>query len=1146
MTILYKIAKILGFKTTNAISKNQNIVIGSNGVNIQNIDNHYAAPEQIGLKSKQVLTIEAFVKEYENSKLATPISNEFFGRETEIIDLLKSIENNKITIVTGSGGLGKTRLCREVLSLFEKENPDFASFCIVNKFDSIYADLRYIFDSNKKCIIFIDDANRQSQHLSQLLAIMREPNLKDIRLLITVRDYAVNHIKNTCLDYGCETVNIEKMTDEMITSILGSDNFGIKNQTYVKKILSIADGNPRLAIMAALVALEKQNIDVLNNVSDVFELYFSTYLNDHKELNDPHIRKILGLIGFFYVIDLDNEEFYTPLIERFSIDVKTFRQSIDLLENLELIGYSEDKNAIRISEQNLGNYFFYCCFIRDSLLSFETLINYYFETHNRRFTEGVVSANNHFGEALVRDKLTPILRTHLLNLEEDKTPLKEKILKTFWFYLPDETLAYVSNELTKLESPNTLHFKTEYDNRLYWHERDNSYLELISPFIQYPFATHFEIAIELGFENVRKQPELMPKWIKKLTDRVGFEHDDAYNDFFRQTKLFEVVISNAQAGKLEYVTAFFPLAEFFLKTEYQVHKSERNFKVTFYQYPLPFNETVRAFRAKIWKSVGDNYELNTDASNKILTSTHSFHSKKNPQFIGFDLSYTLPLISQKMNPNEVQHCLLVHGYCANLKNFEGIETEELIVLKKQFTNQKFEWLSILDKNKYRNKKWYEFDFEDDYEKFIEAKKKEIDSYCDFKNLSEFQSFYKIYLELINTNNSIARDLAWSLDVILNKHWTTDADLCISFLSWMLLEDNLNGYTPHLVFWSAFDNQQRTIDLFRLANNFLFKEKDYWLMHFFDIIPENLLNVELYEGFIDRVKKFDLSVTFHRETIKKFATLNPSIYSEWLKIVTDKIRNENKLIHVWYDFFEHSIEYFTDEDLPLVKELYLAQNAQQQHYDLGHKDFLAILKRDNSFLKDFIKFEHGDDQFKQGDSHTNLGIIWELENAEFLVEEAIILSRSLVIVCMSPFEFYANVFFYGVKTEFNERVKQFFLDFVTKYSDKYKLMQVIFNIVKTSFNGFYETLFKHFLKLNHNSDDFEKIKWEERTGGLIAAGGTIFGEIAAHELKKILKWVDEMPNPLKYINHKAILQQRISNEENYAKVERRRNFSKDDF
>ncbi len=1129
--------------------KNQNIVKCSSNVTIINADTYNAAPDKLTLAtSKQVLSVERFVEEYENSRLATPLSNQFFGRENELQELQNSLSTNTITIVTGSGGVGKTRLCREAIAQFRQKYPHFRTLCIVNKLDSIYSELRLIFDSNENYLILIDDANRQNQHLSQLLAVMREKHVGQIRLLITVRDYAVNLIKTMCSDYKLNSINIEKMTDEAITPILGSKDFGITNPDYVRKILAIADGNPRLAIMAARVVLEKKNIDELNNVSDVFEQYFSTYLTDHKELDNVNVRKTLGLIGFFYVIDLENEDFYKSLLEQFDLNLAVFKQNIELLEGLELIGFSEDKNIVRIAEQNLGNYFFFCCFIRDSHLSFEILLKHYFYTHKKRFTEGVVSANNHFGREIVKTKLTPILRDYLRNIGNESDSQKIKFLELFWFYLSDETLAYIDSQVEAMPTPTLPHFETQSKEDYPWFEERStvSFIELLRKFLLFPFTTDFEVAIELGFKNVRRQPSLMPNWIKMLTDTIGFDYEDAKTDFFRQRMLFDVLIRNTEEEKPEYLSAFFPLATFFLKTEYSINRSERNHKVLFYQYPIPYGETTKLFRARIWQFLLDNYEMDSEASYKLLDSFCSRFSKNDGIFADFDLAYVLPLINQKLNPNNINHCLLVHQYCYQLKRFMEIESSDLITLKERFKNQKFEWLAVLDKNKYRNKNWYDSDFGDDYESMLKAKEEEIRLYFNFENLNDFEHFYSIYLELVDSNNSIAHDLAWSLDILLEKHWQQNNDLCLSFLHYLISGNKVNGFIPHRVFVAAFKEFDKAASLYRFIIAYSFKEKDSWLMRFFNTIPQEFINADFYSGFIEMVKNLSNPSEFHWGTIEKFIPINSNIYSEWLRVIVTKHENGCK-IYLWHGFIKKSINYFSDTDLPFLKRLYFQQMDNYNHFDLDHKGFLAILKRDNTFLEDFIRFVHQDSNgLKQGNDHTNLSIIWELENAEDLIEEGIILSRSLVYVFMSPFEFYANVFFNGVKLEYTERIQLFFINFTSKHNLEIESMQVIINIVKTSFRDFYENIFKCFLSLNQNSEDFKKIKWEERTGGIIRGGGTIFGEMNSHELKTILKWVEEMPHPARYVHHKVYLRERIANEELYAKSERRRNFSNDDF
>ena len=153
----------------------------------------------------------------------------------------------------------------------------------------------------------MDDANRIDA-FSQITSFYRSVNKGKLKIIITVRDYAYHIIENLCKDFFPKRTDLEKFTDEQIIDIIKSDSFKILNPDYQKEIVRIADGNPRLAIMTSLLAKEKQNIGVLYDVSDLFEKYFSTFINDDGEFADALIIRCLGLIAFFHAIPYKNTE----------------------------------------------------------------------------------------------------------------------------------------------------------------------------------------------------------------------------------------------------------------------------------------------------------------------------------------------------------------------------------------------------------------------------------------------------------------------------------------------------------------------------------------------------------------------------------------------------------------------------------------------------------------------------------------------------------------------------------------------------------------------------------------------------------------------------------------------------------------------
>jgi len=107
------------------------------------------------------------------------------------------------------------------------------------------------------------------------------------------------------------------------------------------------------------------------------------------------------------VISYKNKELTISIINNFEIDYDVFISRILLLEKLELVELHDE--YVKISEQNISTYFFYIAFIRDDLLSFETILVKYFSNNSERFAECVISANNTFGYQNVMEKLQPIV-----------------------------------------------------------------------------------------------------------------------------------------------------------------------------------------------------------------------------------------------------------------------------------------------------------------------------------------------------------------------------------------------------------------------------------------------------------------------------------------------------------------------------------------------------------------------------------------------------------------------------------------------------------------------------------------------------------------------------------------------------------------
>ncbi|MER3374576.1 MAG: hypothetical protein RIM83_08055 [Allomuricauda sp.] len=200
----------------------------------------------IALETGQMLPFEKFISEYNNkaNQLSTPIDNVFFHRSAELKQIEDALSNKDLVILSGAPGVGKTKIGIESIQNFKQKNPSFESYVIAKKDVDIFEDLKIQLRPDRDYILLIDDANRQLPNLKQIFGVFKENRPGQLKLVITIRNYALVDIKDCSIEFVSETIDIPKFTDEEITEILKSDSFGIINHKYQKKIVEIADGNP--------------------------------------------------------------------------------------------------------------------------------------------------------------------------------------------------------------------------------------------------------------------------------------------------------------------------------------------------------------------------------------------------------------------------------------------------------------------------------------------------------------------------------------------------------------------------------------------------------------------------------------------------------------------------------------------------------------------------------------------------------------------------------------------------------------------------------------------------------------------------------------------------------------------------------------
>lgn len=1087
--------------------------------------------EYLGLPydTGQIVSIDRFIKEYNgaSNSIATPLDNIFLHRDNELKELNDTLKKSDFIILTGIPGVGKTKIAIEAINSFLNENNSYTAFCISNKHHSLLVDLYQYFDKEKDYVLFVDDANRIDS-FKEIIGFYKHGRSGNLKIIVTARNYAYNDILNACHDFKPSSITLKKLSDKEIGDILETDSFGIKSNSIVKNdIIKVADGNPRLAIMAAILINENENLDTLRDASDLFDKYFSTFLKDKNELSEKETLKCLGIISFFHFIPIKEKAWITEILDNFHIDYHLFMETLEKLERIEMVAVEYD-NA-KIPEQNLSTYFFYKTFIKDELLSFEVLLENYFEKFKHRFSDCVIPAYSTFDAQYITEKLTPEVKKYwgVIKNDEDKA---YSFLPIFWLYIPEEVLEFLYNKIMKLSIIEVDDYEVKYETNEFSHNKNRD-IRVIGDLFQY--TKYLKDALNISLEFVTRKPELSKELIHEIRDELLFDWYDGRVNFERQVILFDLLHKNIKNGSKLCLTLFYELAQSFLKHSYQhTNGTRRRNTISFHDYLIPKCESIDKFRKNIWEEIDNNFIEEKAIEN--LEKYSLIREKINKKIMTDDAAYIVQIIKNNLSKSNFRHCCYVQEQIRQFSR-NSVENKIFKSLTKEFTNFTYEIFSKINWDWYRDK--YDFEY-DSYEEYKSLKELEIRSSFIFKTNQDVDDFYDSYSEIQkikpnHTNNN-------SLDIILEENFKNSFDIGFYVLEKIIKNNNEIQYVPNLPYRNNQFTQDEVASLLKLNKNNNFTAKSYWQFSLYENISEAMINDEFEYQIIDVVRNIDENYTLHFLRLNKYLTLFPNLFTDILEIIHEKNEKEGVKIYIGFGLFDDNFD--TIKDVELLKKSYLQQeqNIEHSHFDYNGQGFLNVLKLDKRFLIEYVEGIYSKYKYGQSPNYKKLSFIWEIENIENELTEVfnLVVSKEEYLGIDEGF---CNTFFSN-DVEFNDRQNQFLLNYLKSNADDIKKVEVIVDITKNSKREIFSSVVETFLESNPAVEDFMSISWIKNGG--VFSGDTIVDYERAAEWENILKIIESNEKGLSLFLIKRAINNRIERYMKRGKDEEKHMYLKD--
>jgi len=1035
----------------------------------------------------QIVRTEEFVRAYNKSNFATSLDTTFRFREDELNQVLTAIETRDLAFIAGHAGVGKTRLALECCRRYAEAHPDVQVRCIFNRGPNIFQDLRVHFGEPGHYLLMVDDTNRVTrfEYVLQLLADRRED--QKIKIIATVRDYALESALNSAQPFGGGAiVELQPLKEEQIQEF-AREEFNIHHHLYLERIAEIAQGNPRLAVMASSLAVRENTIQSIADVSALYDEYFATIRRDLEDLTDTTLLRVAGIIAFFRVVDRSNAEFMGAISDTFGINADAFWQAAHRLHELEVVDMYEEE-IVKVSDQVLSTYLFYLSVFQKQVLDYSLLLEHFFPRFRYQLIDSLNPVLVAFDADVIRDGLLPHVDRAWRRLQErsDDEDLLN-LIDVFWFVKQTDALVYIGNKIRSLEPEprpvSELQFVMSHNL-----PPTPSILGVLDNF-RYAEEAASRAAVSLLLDYLEKRPAELPLVLRMLIERYGMTHRSYLNGFRVERDTVDVIWERARDGADELASrVFLAIAEPLLQTHFSTHESKGRLSISIIQFDLSATPELLEFRRTLWQrvfSLYQNPEFGDAVLDLIQRHSRSGYLVKNKEIVTRDAAEVHRFLGRTLDSSIYRDCVVVHDYL-NLLDCIEIEADE--ELRARFTNETYALSELLfvDRKERRDL---------GYEEYEQVREERLATYTKEFSLENFDRFFERCTEILRVSDRSTYEYQIHARVVgvLLRLARRDAALFETVLDRYLHAGNsLNlsawGLAPALV-------QLRGPDrAYEVLSNGEYPGRVSWLFGYFMALPPEAATAErlqtLYELY-ERASWRDLLRDL--DFLLKFTEIDPFVVVNVTRILVEKSSGEPKFGDVLADLFsEHSeiggkLEEVFVNNVGLLKEAYFCACEADHHTDYDGHAFDTFLNLDPSFGQEWVARTFAKkDWISRRDDSRNYMFLWRRDDHRTVVERLIKAVRAEGRGKFYSDSYIQNFFIphEGVKdTQVILNKQDAFLDeMIQRRHDDSDFMHTLFAVIRNMSEDRRRRHIETFLRYNQEFDAFAELPLESDSWG----------------------------------------------------------------